>query len=228
MSSSKGPDADGIQATTSHQDDEPKRYSTAEIERVSSEHGDAERKTGGADYTKVDKEVAKYSSGAMIEISPEDDIRLRKLIDKRVLVVMIATYFLQSLDKGTLSFSSIMGLPKDTGMLTPDGKVGPEFPWLTTCIYITILVVEYPQVRHTLVPSFWGSKLTTVSTEFYHCSSSCRQIPELLYHMLGYRSLLPCRLQELRRPIGGSHATRSFRVSLPACLRGSLIYVVQA
>lgn len=153
MSSSKAPDGDAIQATTSHQDDAPKRYSTAEIERVSSEHGDVERKIENVDYTKVDKEVAKYSSGALIEISPEDDTRLRKLIDRRVLIVMIATYLLQSLDKGTLSFSSVMGLPKDTGMLTPDGKVGPEFPWLTTCIYITILVVEYPQVRLTLIPN---------------------------------------------------------------------------
>jgi MFS family permease len=60
------------------------------------------------------------------------------MINKRVLVIMIATYFLQAIDKGTLSFTSIMGLPDDLHL------VGQQYSWLTTCIYIAILVVEYP------------------------------------------------------------------------------------
>ncbi|RMJ04770.1 hypothetical protein BHE90_015701 [Fusarium euwallaceae] len=98
-----------------------------------------------ASSAKVDKELAKYAASTRIDISPEDDNRLRKLIDRRVLIVMIVTYFLQSLDKGTLSFASIMGLPQDTGMTDGDGNLTQQYSWLTTCIYITILVVEYPQ-----------------------------------------------------------------------------------
>lgn len=90
-------------------------------------------------YEAVDKEVAQYVSDARIEISPEKNAELRRKIDKRVLLVMVATYFLQAIDKGTLSFASIMGIIDDTHL------VGQEYNWLTTCIYITILIVEYPQ-----------------------------------------------------------------------------------
>lgn len=65
------------------------------------------------DYDRVDKEVAQYTSDVKIDISEEESNRLRKMIDKRVLVIMICTYFLQALDKGTLSFASIMGIQTD-------------------------------------------------------------------------------------------------------------------
>ena len=60
------------------------------------------------------------------------------MIDKRVLSIMIFTYFLQALDKGTLSFAVIMGIKTDLHL------VGQQYSWLTTCIYIAILIVEYP------------------------------------------------------------------------------------
>jgi MFS family permease len=60
------------------------------------------------------------------------------MIDKRVLSIMIFTYFLQALDKGTLSFTVIMGIKTDLGLH------GQQYPWLTTCIYIAVLIVEYP------------------------------------------------------------------------------------
>lgn len=59
-------------------------------------------------YEKLDKELANYVSEARIEISPEKNAELRRMIDKRVLTIMVGTYFLQAIDKGTLSFSSIM------------------------------------------------------------------------------------------------------------------------
>lgn len=93
------------------------------------------------DYGRVDKEVAKYASAVAIEISPSENKRLKRQVDKRVLSIMIFTYFLQALDKGTMSFASIMGIKKDTHL------VGQQFAWLTTCIYIAILVVEYPTNR---------------------------------------------------------------------------------
>lgn len=91
------------------------------------------------DYDAVDKELAQYVSDARIDISPERSAELRRKIDRRVLSVMVVTYFLQAIDKGTLSFASIMGIIADTKL------VGQEYSWLTTCIYITILIVEYPQ-----------------------------------------------------------------------------------
>ena len=52
-----------------------------------------------------------------MEIHPDEDKRLRRLIDRRVLIVMIFTYFLQALDKGTMSFASIMGIVDDVNLI---------------------------------------------------------------------------------------------------------------
>jgi hypothetical protein len=69
------------------------------------------------DYERVDKELAKYTAGERIIISEAEDKRLKKLIDRRVLVIMILTYFLQALDKGTMSFTSIMGIRDDLNLV---------------------------------------------------------------------------------------------------------------
>jgi hypothetical protein len=69
------------------------------------------------DYDRVDKEVAKYASAARIEITGAENVRLKRLIDRRVLPIMIFTYFLQALDKGTLSFASIMGIKTDVHLV---------------------------------------------------------------------------------------------------------------
>ncbi|KAI0015089.1 MFS general substrate transporter [Xylariomycetidae sp. FL0641] len=142
MSAVEVPDPDLVQpAAALRRDGEKMAAETEQAQWIE----DADPKKDHSDYGKVDKEIAKYMSEGRIVISPEENTRLRKLIDRRVLVVMIITYFLQAIDKGTLSFSSIMGLPEDTGMTTADGAVTQQYSWLTTCIYITILVVEYPQ-----------------------------------------------------------------------------------
>lgn len=69
------------------------------------------------DYGRVDKEVAKYASATAIDITPNENKRLKKLVDRRVLSIMIFTYFLQALDKGTMSFASIMGIKADTHLV---------------------------------------------------------------------------------------------------------------
>jgi hypothetical protein len=101
--------------------DVPKKSSDGAVdtEKVQIE----QMETGGhvgkdhTDFTQVDGEVAKYTSEARVVIDEATNKRLRKLIDRRVLAVMIFTYFLQALDKGTLSFASIMGIQKDTHLV---------------------------------------------------------------------------------------------------------------
>lgn len=65
-------------------------------------------------YDLVDHEVARYAGDAVVEIDEHTNKRLKKMIDKRILSVMMFTYFMQSLDKGTMSFASIMGIIDDT------------------------------------------------------------------------------------------------------------------
>ncbi|KAH6646025.1 major facilitator superfamily transporter [Truncatella angustata] len=102
-------------------------------------HVDELEKTAGTNYNNVDKELAQYAGQGTVEISESENRRLRRMIDRRVLVIMITVYFLQAIDKGTMTFASIMGIQNDAGL------VGQEYSWLTSCIYITILIVEYPQ-----------------------------------------------------------------------------------
>lgn len=88
-------------------------HDLGEVERTLSpelDKGDQPR------YDKVDKELAQYVADEAFEISETENARLRKLIDKRILAIMITTYFIQAIDKGTLSFSSIMGIREDTGL----------------------------------------------------------------------------------------------------------------
>jgi hypothetical protein len=83
-----------------------------DLEIVGAVHAEHEEEDGlpkdHMDFNRVDKEVAKYASDVAIDISPEENSRLKRKIDKRVLSIMIFTYFLQALDKGTMSFASIM------------------------------------------------------------------------------------------------------------------------
>lgn len=82
------------------------------------------------DYSKVDKELAQYVSDVRIDITPEEDKRLLKMIDKRILAIMITTYFLQAIDKGTLSFAAIMGIREDTGLVGQQVRFTAKTPFL--------------------------------------------------------------------------------------------------
>ncbi|KAF3903379.1 hypothetical protein ABW20_dc0106089 [Dactylellina cionopaga] len=122
-------------AETVQVDDKPAEIS--HLERVTSTDEYPEK--DHLDYERVDKEIAKYADPSrVVVISPEENKRLKRMIDKRILAVMVFTYFLQALDKGTLSFASIMHIREDNGLH------GQQYSWLTTCIYIAILIVEYP------------------------------------------------------------------------------------
>ena len=86
----------------------------SQVERVLS--GGSELQKDFVDYDRIDKDVAKYANAPRVEISEEENKRLRRMIDRRVLAIMIPTYFLQALDKGTMSFASIMGIREDLGL----------------------------------------------------------------------------------------------------------------
>ncbi|BCS19541.1 putative MFS transporter [Aspergillus puulaauensis] len=86
----------------------------------------------------ADDETAAYTTGTAVTIDPATNRRLFWQINRRVLVCMLGTYFCQSLDKGTLGFSSIMGIQEDAGL------DGDQYNWLGTILYIGVLVGEYP------------------------------------------------------------------------------------
>ncbi|KAM5350747.1 hypothetical protein ACJ41O_007252 [Fusarium nematophilum] len=101
------------------------------------EGGDAGKNQ--ANFDLIDNEVAQYVAETRVEIDEATNKRLKKMIDKRILVVMVVTYFTQSLDRGTMSMASIMGIIEDTN-LAPN-----QYSWFTTIMYLVVLVVEYPE-----------------------------------------------------------------------------------
>jgi hypothetical protein len=128
-------------------------YEMAEnIERVLSPNDDMDKNY--MNYDRVDPDIAKYATANGIEISEEESRRLKRMIDKRVLTVMVFTYFLQALDKGTMSFASIMNIRQDLNLVGQQVRfieqnkdtflTIEQYSWLTTCIYIAVLIVEYP------------------------------------------------------------------------------------
>lgn len=88
-----------------------KRIEITDVPEIVEDEG---LKNAHMNYDLVDKEVAQYASETIVEIDEETNKRLKRLIDKRVLAVMVFTYFIQTLDKGTMSFASIMGIINDT------------------------------------------------------------------------------------------------------------------
>lgn len=84
------------------------------VEKVLSESDDLAK--DNMDTTRVDKEIQAYAAHSQVDIDEETNKRLKRLIDRRVLVIMICTYFLQALDKGTMSFSAIMGIKEDANL----------------------------------------------------------------------------------------------------------------
>ncbi|KAJ3741325.1 major facilitator superfamily domain-containing protein [Lentinula detonsa] len=104
----------------------------------------------------IDAEVAEFfatlapKSHKPIVIDDATNRRLRWMIHKRVLVVMTRGKFFPVLIEAhypnprsfrTMSFASIMGITTDTHL------IGQQYAWLTTCVYIAILLWEFPTNR---------------------------------------------------------------------------------
>ncbi len=119
-----------------HHDNKPKKDSDVEsthVERM--EYGGKDT----TDFTQVDKEVAKYTSDVRIDIDEATNNRLKKMVNRRVLIIMIFTYFLQALDKGTLSFASIMGIQKDAGLVDQQVRI----PLLSNKFEVILLLTTH-------------------------------------------------------------------------------------
>ncbi|KAH9482839.1 putative transporter [Psilocybe cubensis] len=102
----------------------------------------------------IDAEVVQFFAQSKLVpqttvINDVTNSRLRWLIHKRVLRSHHSFAFLtisvfsvaQTLDKGTINFASIMGIREDTRLQ------GQQYAWLTTCVYIAILLWEFPTNR---------------------------------------------------------------------------------
>ncbi|RSH95478.1 hypothetical protein EHS25_000570 [Saitozyma podzolica] len=88
----------------------------------------------------IDAETAKYLDSSVV-IDEETNRQIKRMLDRRILPFLVITYFFQTFDKGTLAFSSVMGIQTDTHL------VGQQYALLGTILYIGILVGEFPVNR---------------------------------------------------------------------------------
>ncbi|KAK0865842.1 hypothetical protein LTS02_005135 [Friedmanniomyces endolithicus] len=83
-------------------------------------------------------------AGHSVIVTPEDNKRILRKIDRAILPIILVIYCLQSLDKTALSYASVFGLIKDTNLK------GQEFSWLGAIVYVAQLVWQ-PCVAYFLV-----------------------------------------------------------------------------
>lgn len=156
-------------------DDAPGKHDIAKMERVLS---GTDEKGDHMNYDRVDAEISKYAGAVAVDISEEENRRLKRMIDRRVLPIMVFTYFLQALDKGTMSFAAIMGIRTDVPVLQDNSK----WAWLTTCIYIAVLIVEFPTnwlIQRVPIAKYLGFNIMAWSVVLA-CHAACKNYPSLV------------------------------------------------
>ncbi|CAA7267484.1 unnamed protein product [Cyclocybe aegerita] len=110
--------------------------------------------------------VSSYE-GCSIHISPEENARLLRKIDRNLMPIMFIIYFLQLADKQILSFASVFGISSDTDL------VGEDYSILGSMLYIAQVVAQpisaYILVRLRLskyIPAIvtcWGATLACMA-----------------------------------------------------------------
>jgi hypothetical protein len=91
-----------------------------------------------------DKAADFLATQERITVSPEDNKRILKKIDLTLLPIMLVVYFLQQLDKSSLSYASVFGIIQDANLK------GQEYSWLGSIVYIAQLVMQ-PIIAYFLV-----------------------------------------------------------------------------
>ncbi|PVH76097.1 allantoate permease [Cadophora sp. DSE1049] len=84
------------------------------------------------------------NSTERVVLSEADNKRILRKIDLTILPIMLGVYFLQQLDKSTLSYASVFGLVEDANLK------GEDYSWLGSIVYIAQLVMQ-PLIAYVLV-----------------------------------------------------------------------------
>jgi hypothetical protein len=112
----------------------------AEIETSESIHKPTQNTRG------KDKAAELLAANDRIVVTSEENRRVLRKIDLVILPILLSVYFLQSLDKTTLSYASVFGLITDA-KLDPNSQ---QYSWLGSIVYIAQLVMQ-PLVAFFLV-----------------------------------------------------------------------------
>lgn len=119
-----------------------------------------------------------------IVVSEADNKRILRRIDLMVLPVMLGVYFLQQLDKSTLSYASVFGLVKDAKL------GGQDYSWLGSIVYVAQLVMQ-PIIAYFLVKLPTG-KFAGIMVLCWGIVLSCMSVATNFKGLLAARFFLGC------------------------------------
>lgn len=101
------------------------------------------------------------SVGQTIVVSPADNARILRKIDLTILPIMLAVYFLQALDKATLSYASVFGLVDNAHL------GGQDYSWLGSIVVSTDILLPKPYRVYQLISI--NIVYCTIGPPTHHC-----------------------------------------------------------
>jgi hypothetical protein len=119
---------------------------------------------------------------ANVYFDVEEEKRVLRKIDMRVLPLMLGAYFLQQLDKSALSYTSVFNIQKDTNLH------GLQYSWLGSVLYLGILVMQ-PVAALCLVKLPTGKVIST-AIFMWGVSLCCMAAAKNFHELLGLRIML--------------------------------------
>lgn len=117
-------------------------------------------------------------------VSEADNKRILRKIDFAILPIMLGVYFLQQLDKSTLSYASVFGLIADANL------GGQDYSWLGSIVYIAQLVMQ-PVIAYFLVKLPTG-KFAAMMVLCWGVVLSCMAVANNFKGLLATRFFLGC------------------------------------
>ncbi|PMD17790.1 MFS general substrate transporter [Hyaloscypha hepaticicola] len=117
-------------------------------------------------------------------VSEADNKRILRKIDLAILPIMLGVYFLQQLDKSTLSYASVFGLIADAHL------GGQDYSWLGSIVYIAQLVMQ-PVIAYFLVKLPTG-KFAALMVLCWGVVLSCMAVANNFKGLLATRFFLGC------------------------------------
>jgi hypothetical protein len=124
------------------------------------------------------------NSNERVVVSEVDNKRILRRIDLAILPVMLGVYFLQQLDKSTLSYASVFGLIADAHL------GGQDYSWLGSIVYIAQLVMQ-PVIAYFLVKLPTG-KFAASMVLCWGIVLSCMAVAKNFKGLLATRFFLGC------------------------------------
>jgi hypothetical protein len=124
------------------------------------------------------------NSTERVVVSEADNKRILRRIDLAILPIMLGVYFLQQLDKSTLSYASVFGLIADAHL------GGQDYSWLGSIVYIAQLVMQ-PVIAYFLVKLPTG-KFAAVMVLCWGVVLSCMAVAKNFKGLVATRFFLGC------------------------------------